>query len=74
MPNLEELAFTVGVLELMQNNVVSCEDLGLEYLPSIHKVKVDFLFYGASMHDVGREEAAVRHAIQVPRNRPTLQI
>jgi len=42
MPNLEELEFYVNVNELMLNNVVGCDDLGLEYLPSIRRVKVQF--------------------------------
>jgi len=73
MPNLEELQFSVSVAKLMENNVVSFEGLGLDYLPSIRRVKVHFWCDGAFKEDVEREEAALRDAIQVHPNRPALQ-
>jgi len=73
MPNLEELQFSVSVEKWMENNVVSFEGLGLDYLPSIRRVKVDFWCDGAFKEDVEREEAALRDAIQVHPNRPALQ-
>lgn len=38
--NLEELIFSLRMQQLMQNNI-RCEDIGLEYLQSIRRVKVD---------------------------------
>jgi disease resistance protein RPM1 len=73
MPNLEELLFSVSVEELMENNVVSFEGLGLDYLPSIRRVEVHFWCDGAFKEDVDREEAALRDAIQVHPNRPALK-
>jgi hypothetical protein len=41
LPKLEELEFSVRVKELTENNVISCDNLGLEYLPSLQRVEVD---------------------------------
>jgi disease resistance protein RPM1 len=74
MPNLEELEIRVNVEELTKKNIVGCEDLGLQYLPSLQRVKGVFNCPGAYEDEVEREEAALRHAIQVHPNCPALQI
>ncbi|WVZ49907.1 hypothetical protein U9M48_001226 [Paspalum notatum var. saurae] len=81
MPNLEALYFQVDVAKLTACDNGSCDNLGLEYLAFLQKVTVrcnslsDEDGAGAGVVDVvEQQKAALRHAIQVHRNRPTLQL
>jgi hypothetical protein len=71
MPNLQVLHFEVVVGALVGKNG-SCDKLGLEYLPSLQKVRVELYRFHASADDVKRQKAALRHAIEAHPNRPTL--
>jgi hypothetical protein len=73
LPNLEELDVRVSLTELMQKNT-TCEDIGLECLPFLRKVRVGLWCYGVFEDEVEREEAALRHAIEVHPNRPAFRI
>ncbi|KAK3120735.1 hypothetical protein QOZ80_9AG0693020 [Eleusine coracana subsp. coracana] len=73
MPNLQLLDFHVGVQTFIRNKG-SCDRLGLEYLPSLRKVKVEFWCSNAFVDEVEKEEAALRHAIEAHPNRPTLEM
>lgn len=71
MRNLRLLHFYVDVEALVRNNG-SCDRLGLEYLPSLQNVVVRFT---AWLDDnKRREKGALRHAIEVHPNRPTLNL
>jgi disease resistance protein RPM1 len=74
MPNLQALLFEVDVAELTACNNGRCDNLGLEYLPSLQKVFVHLYRRGADADVLEKENAALRHAIQVHPNRPTLKI
>ncbi|KAJ1256962.1 hypothetical protein BS78_K262100 [Paspalum vaginatum] len=74
MPNLEELYFYAYVTKIVACNNVSCDNLGLECLASLKKVRVDFDCWCAPLDEVDKEEVAMRHAIQVHPNQPILQI
>ncbi|KAJ1277192.1 hypothetical protein BS78_05G276200 [Paspalum vaginatum] len=67
MPNLRELEFRVRV----RNG--SCGNLGLECLPSLHKVRALVDCEGATADDVNKTEAELRHAAQRHPRRPLLQ-
>lgn len=73
LPHLQVLEFKVDVKRIIRDNG-SCEDLGLEYLHSLQKVKVSFSCYDAFTDDVAAEELALKYAIEVHPNKPTLQI
>ncbi|TVU23350.1 hypothetical protein EJB05_25709 [Eragrostis curvula] len=73
MPNLKMLEFAVYIKKLMDENG-SCANLGLECLPSLEKVKVNFRLDEAFPDDVKKEEAALRRAIEVHPNRPTVEV
>jgi hypothetical protein len=73
MPSLQVLRFRVDVEYFVRKNC-SCDKLGLEYLPSLQDVGVEFTCWGAFADDVERQEAALRHAIEAHPNRPALQI
>ncbi|WVZ49802.1 hypothetical protein U9M48_001128 [Paspalum notatum var. saurae] len=66
MPKLEALYFRV--------NNGSHDNLGLERLACLQKVRVDLDCWDALVDVVKEEEAALRHAIQIHPNRPTLEI
>ncbi|KAJ1276950.1 hypothetical protein BS78_05G256000 [Paspalum vaginatum] len=74
MPNLESLYFEVVVRILTECNNGSCDNLGLECLTSLQKVRVDFDRRFVLVDVVEKEEGALRHAIQVHPNQPTLEI
>ncbi|CAL4990838.1 unnamed protein product [Urochloa decumbens] len=62
IPNLQELQFKVDVRKLLKTNA-SCDNLGLEHLPSLRKVIADFYCRDAFAVEVEKEEAALRHTI-----------
>ncbi|CAN6287294.1 unnamed protein product [Urochloa humidicola] len=74
MPKLEELYFVVPMHSLMVREG-SCDNLGLEYLTSLEKVRVRFECRCVNDDDVYREKDALTNVInKVHPNRPTLQI
>ncbi|KAL6654403.1 hypothetical protein ACP70R_007868 [Stipagrostis hirtigluma subsp. patula] len=73
MPNLEEICFLVPVWSLIRNNG-SCDNLGLEYLRSLQKVRVNVMCRDAFADDVEKVEAALRFAVGIHPNHPTLEI
>ncbi|XP_039778626.1 uncharacterized protein LOC120645995 [Panicum virgatum] len=73
MPNLEVLDFKVQVRGLMHNNRI-CDNLGLEHLTWLKKVKVRLWCDGSFADDVEKEKAALRHAVEEHPNQPTLEI
>jgi len=62
MPNLEVLDFKVQVRGLMHNNRI-CDNLGLEHLTSLNKVKVRLWCDCSFTEDLEKEKAALRHAV-----------
>ncbi|TVU06461.1 hypothetical protein EJB05_49678, partial [Eragrostis curvula] len=74
MPNLETLEFYAKVSTLSDDNG-SCDNLGLECIPSLQKVKVNLWCGGAIPDGVEKAEAALRKAIEVLHpNSPTLEM
>ena len=73
MPNLEVLDFKVQVRGLMHNNRI-CDNLGLEHLTWLKKVKVCLWCDGSFADNVEKEKAALRHAVAAHPNQPTLEI
>ncbi|CAN6202986.1 unnamed protein product [Urochloa humidicola] len=73
MPNLQDLLFNVDRLSM-----VKCKgnfgNLGLEYLTSLKEVTVYIDCYGCFYELVMEAEAALRHAIDVHPNHPTLTL
>ncbi|CAL4942880.1 unnamed protein product [Urochloa decumbens] len=74
MPNLEVLYFHVDVNDLTARHNGSCDNLGLEYLVSLEEVGVDLCCSFADVGAAEKEETALKHAIQVHPNRPTLKL
>ncbi|CAO2151520.1 unnamed protein product [Urochloa humidicola] len=74
MPNLQELRFEVPVRALYEDGKGIWDNLGLEFLASIHKVRVVVDCKGASADDVGKAEAELRHAAELHPNRPIIDI
>ncbi|KAJ1276951.1 hypothetical protein BS78_05G256100 [Paspalum vaginatum] len=74
MPNLEALYFRVHVRELTACENGSHDNLGLEHLTSLQKVRIDLDCWDALVDVVEEEEVALRNAIQIHPNRPTLEI
>ncbi|CAM0145600.1 unnamed protein product [Urochloa decumbens] len=73
MPNLEVLDFKVQVRGLMHDNNI-CNNLGLEHITSLKKVKVRLWCDGAFSEDVEKEKAALRQAVEAHPNQPTLEV
>ncbi|CAM0145568.1 unnamed protein product [Urochloa decumbens] len=73
MPNLEVLDFKVQVQGLMHDNSI-CNNLGLEHITSLKKVKVRLCCDGALSEDVEKEKAALRHAVEAHPNQPTIEV
>ncbi|CAO2150442.1 unnamed protein product [Urochloa humidicola] len=73
MPNLEVLDFKVQVRGLMHDNSI-CNNLGLEHITSLKKVKVRLWCDGAFSEDVEKEKAALRQAVEAHPNQPTLEV
>ncbi|KAF8645092.1 hypothetical protein HU200_066208 [Digitaria exilis] len=65
MPNLQELNFEVPVRPLYKDGNGGCDNLGLEFLPSLANVHVDVNCEGAPADDVEKAEAELRNAAQL---------
>ncbi|KAF8647816.1 hypothetical protein HU200_065177 [Digitaria exilis] len=65
MPNLEMLRFEVPVRALYKDGNGGCDNLGLEFLPSLANVHVDVNCEGAPADDVEKAEAELRNAAQL---------
>ncbi|KAF8645094.1 hypothetical protein HU200_066210 [Digitaria exilis] len=65
MPNLQELNFEVPVRALYKDGNGGCDNLGLEFLPSLANVHVDVNSEGAPADDVEKAEAELRNAAQL---------
>ncbi|CAN6226827.1 unnamed protein product [Urochloa humidicola] len=74
MPKLERLRFCVPVRTLYRDGNGGCENLRLECLPSLRKVKVSILCYDATRDDVEKAEAELRHAAQLHPKGPMLEL
>lgn len=74
MPTLQVLRFQVSVRTMpMREDHRYCDNLGLEYLSSLHKIEVCILPLPRDTWGYQRDlEAALRRAVQVHPNRPTL--
>ncbi|KAL6654698.1 hypothetical protein ACP70R_008163 [Stipagrostis hirtigluma subsp. patula] len=70
MPKLTSLLLWISVRETREIN--GGFDLGLGNLPSLKDVQVGFHSGGASKEEVEEAKAAVRHAIEIHPNHPTL--
>ena len=57
----------------MHNNRI-CDNLGLEHLTSLNKVKVRLWCDCSFTEDLEKEKAALRHAVAAHPNQPTLEI
>ena len=57
----------------MHNNRI-CDNLGLEHLTWLKKVKVRLWCDGSFADDVEKEKAALRHVVEAHPNQPTLEI
>jgi hypothetical protein len=73
-PNLEVLHFHVDVNDLTACRNGSCDNLGLEHLVSLEKVRVGLSCWFADVDAAEKQEAALKHAVQVHPNRPTLKL
>ncbi|KAF8645090.1 hypothetical protein HU200_066212 [Digitaria exilis] len=69
MPNLQELDFEVPVRALYMDGNGGCDNLGLEFLPSLAKVYVYVDCTGATADDVEKAEADLRNAAQLHPNK-----
>ncbi|KAF8738580.1 hypothetical protein HU200_013963 [Digitaria exilis] len=65
MPNLEMLRFEVPVRALYKDGNGGCDNLGLEFLPSLANVHVEVNCEGAPADDVEKAEAELRNAAQL---------
>nr|TKW22690.1 hypothetical protein SEVIR_4G244700v2 [Setaria viridis] len=74
MPNLEVLSFHIDVEELTDCKNGSCDNLGLECLPSLQKLSVALICCNVPDDVAVKEEAALRQSIHAHPNRPTLEI
>ncbi|CAN6373707.1 unnamed protein product [Urochloa humidicola] len=74
MPKLERLRFSVPVGALYRDGNGGCENLRLECLPSLRKVKVRILCYDATRDDVEKAEAELRLAAQLHPKGPMLEL
>ncbi|KAF8645095.1 hypothetical protein HU200_066211 [Digitaria exilis] len=69
MPNLQYLYFEVPVRALYMDGNRGCDNLGLEFLPSLAKVQVDVNCEGATADDADKAEADLRNAAQLHPNK-----
>jgi hypothetical protein len=75
MPDLIHLEFYVSVKALCKSrNGSSCDSLGWECLPSLHKIKVDVDRRGAYIGDVKKAEAEMRQTAKLHPNQPIIEI
>ncbi|CAO2142929.1 unnamed protein product [Urochloa humidicola] len=74
MPNLQRLRFSVPVWALYKDGNSGCDNLRLECFPSLRNVEVDILCVGATDDDVEKAEAELRHATQLHRKGPMLEL
>ncbi|CAO2142303.1 unnamed protein product [Urochloa humidicola] len=74
MPSLQELRFEIPVRALYKDANGSCDNLGLECLPSHCIVTVIVEREGASADDVKKAKAQLRHITQLHPNQPILEI
>jgi disease resistance protein RPM1 len=74
MPRLEILDFHFNVRLLRDFNHSFDFNFGLENLGSLQKLIVQINCLSASPEEVGKAEAAVRHAVHIHTNFPTLKI
>ena len=73
MPCLEFLEFFFFVQTMKDCNGY-CGSIGLEYLTALKKVTVRIGCQGASVVEVEEAEAALRHAVRIHPNHPTLEL
>ncbi|KAF8647817.1 hypothetical protein HU200_065178 [Digitaria exilis] len=69
MPNLQYLFFEVPVRALYMDGNGGCDNLGLEFLPSLANVDVIVNCMGATADDVDKAEADLRNAAQLHPNK-----
>ncbi|KAF8738579.1 hypothetical protein HU200_013962 [Digitaria exilis] len=69
MPNLQELYFEVPVRALYMDGNGGCDNLGLEFLPSLANFHVNVNCMGATADDVDKAEADLRNAAQLHPNK-----
>ncbi|TVT96845.1 hypothetical protein EJB05_57920, partial [Eragrostis curvula] len=72
MANLEELLFFVRVEHIIYMKC-SCDNLGLEYLPSLQKVRVFFMTRDTSRNGRKKVKDALTNAVEVHPNRSTIE-
>lgn len=73
MPNLECLRTSVFPLPLKDGNS-DCSNIGLEYLTSLRKVRVDILYQRELPADVEEAETTLKSAINAHPNCPTFEV
>ncbi|KAK3119372.1 hypothetical protein QOZ80_9BG0718810 [Eleusine coracana subsp. coracana] len=71
MPNLVEIFFYLRVQHMIDRNC-SCDNLGLEYLPSLQKVKVLFMTENTDPDGRKKVKDALKNAMEVHPNKPTV--
>ncbi|KAK3120733.1 hypothetical protein QOZ80_9AG0693000 [Eleusine coracana subsp. coracana] len=69
MPNLVEIFFYLRVQHMIDRNC-SCDNLGLEYLPSLQKVKVLFMTENTDPDGRKKVKDALKNAMEVHPNKP----
>ncbi|EMS45832.1 Disease resistance RPP13-like protein 4 [Triticum urartu] len=69
-PRLKRLVFSFAAKWISRENL----DLGMRHLPSLQRVRVDFIEEGASRQEVAEAEDALRAAAEDHPNRPVLEI
>ncbi|CAO2168134.1 unnamed protein product [Urochloa humidicola] len=74
MPNLEVLEFLVSWRALKKDGNCTCDNLGIEILPSLLKVIVEIDCSNASASEVEEAEATLRRVTGVHPNHPTLKV
>jgi hypothetical protein len=74
MPSLEELSCEIFMRDIKYSKVECGDIVGLDYLPSLEKVKLAINCAGASPAEAHEAEAALRKATEVHPNRPTLEM
>ncbi|TVU46261.1 hypothetical protein EJB05_05786, partial [Eragrostis curvula] len=73
MPNLEELVFLVRVQHVIDMNC-GCDNLGLEYLPSLQKVKVHFMTADTNHGSRKKVKDDLTNAVELHPKRPTIEL
>ncbi|GJN05076.1 hypothetical protein PR202_ga22677 [Eleusine coracana subsp. coracana] len=71
MPNLVEILFYLRVQHMIDRSC-SCDNLGLEYLPSLQKVRVLFMTEGTDPDGRKKVKDALKNAMEVHPNKPTV--